>query len=43
MSALTFDKSELGNLEYSLQREMLATDRIGGYMSTAATPAVTTA
>lgn len=34
MSALTFDKSELGNLEYSLQREMLATDRIGGYMST---------
>lgn len=34
MSALTFDKQELGNLEYSLQREMLATDRIGGYMST---------
>ncbi len=34
MSALSFDKSELGNLEYSLQREMLATDRIGGYMST---------
>ena len=34
MSALTFDKNELGNLEYSLQREMLATDRIGGYMST---------
>ncbi len=34
MSALTFDKRELGNLEYSLQREMLATDRIGGYMST---------
>ena len=31
MSALTFDKSELGNLEYSLQREMLSTDRIGGY------------
>ena len=28
MSALTFDKSELGNLEYSLQREMLSTDRI---------------
>ena len=53
MSALTFDKSELGNLEYSLQREMLATDRIGGYMSTvrglrppprpAPPPAVTTA
>ena len=34
MSALTFDKSELGNLESSLQREMLATDRKGGYMST---------
>ena len=34
MSALTFDKSELGNLEYSLQREMLSTDRMGGYMST---------
>ncbi len=34
MSVLTFDKSELGNLEYSLQREMLSTDRIGGYMST---------
>ncbi|MCH5335151.1 MAG: glycogen debranching enzyme family protein [Alistipes sp.] len=34
MSALTFDKSALGNLEYSLQREMLATDRRGGYMST---------
>ncbi len=34
MSALTFDKRELGNLEYSLQREMLSTDRRGGYMST---------
>ncbi len=34
MSALTFDKNELGNLEYSLQREMLASDRIGGYLST---------
>ena len=34
MSALTFDKASLGNLEYSLQREMLSTDRIGGYMST---------
>ena len=33
MSALTFEKSELSNLEYSLQREMLATDRIGGYKS----------
>ena len=28
MSALTFDKSELGNLEYSLQREMLSTDGV---------------
>jgi len=34
MSALTFDKNELGNLEYSLQREFLSTDRRGGYMST---------
>ncbi|MBQ8493703.1 MAG: glycogen debranching enzyme family protein [Alistipes sp.] len=34
MSGLTFDKRELGNLEYSLDREMLATDRRGGYMST---------
>ena len=34
MSALTFDKKELGNLEYSLQREFLSTDRLGGYMST---------
>ncbi len=34
MGTLTFDKKELGNLEYSLQREMLATDRRGGYMST---------
>lgn len=34
MSVLTFDKRKLGNLEYSLQREMLSTDRRGGYMST---------
>ena len=34
MSGLKFDKQELGNLEYSLDREMLATDRRGGYMST---------
>ena len=34
MSGLKFDKRELGNLEYSLNREMLATDRRGGYMST---------
>lgn len=32
--ALSFDKHQLGNLEYSLQREMLATNRAGGYMST---------
>ena len=34
MAVLNFDKSELGNLEYSLQREMLSTNRAGGYMST---------
>jgi predicted glycogen debranching enzyme len=34
MSVLKFDKQSLGNLEYSLKREMLATDRVGGYMST---------
>lgn len=34
MSVLYFDKTKLGNLEYSLQREMLSTDRTGGYMST---------
>ena len=34
MPGLKFDKQELGNLEYSLQREILATDRRGGYMST---------
>lgn len=34
MSVLKFDKQSLGNLEYSLRREMLATDRAGGYMST---------
>ena len=34
MSGLKFDKRELGNLESSLDREMLATDRRGGYMST---------
>lgn len=34
MSVLKFDKKSLGNLEYSLKREMLATDRGGGYMST---------
>lgn len=34
MSVLTFDKNSLGNLEYSLQREMLSTNRAGGYMNT---------
>lgn len=34
MSVLKFDKKSLGNLEYSLQREMLSTNRSGGYMST---------
>lgn len=34
MAAIHFDKTELGNLEYSLNREMLATNRAGGYMST---------
>lgn len=34
MSSLHFDKAELGNLQYSLRREMLATNRAGGYMST---------
>ena len=34
MSGIIFDKSELGNLEYSLQREILSTNRAGGYMST---------
>ena len=34
MAVLKFDKQSLGNLEYSLGREMLATDRAGGYMST---------
>lgn len=34
MSVLKFDKGQLGNLEYSLQREMLSTNRAGGYMST---------
>ena len=34
MAVLTFDKNSLGNLEYSLQREMLSTNRTGGYMST---------
>lgn len=34
MSYLVFDKSELVNLEYSLNREILSTNRAGGYFST---------
>lgn len=34
MAILEFDKKELGNLEYSLSRELISTDRAGGYMST---------
>lgn len=34
MSYLSFNKKELINLEYSLQREVLATNRAGGYAST---------
>lgn len=34
MGAIHFDKTELGNLEYSLKREILSTNRAGGYMST---------
>ena len=31
---LNFEKKELGNLEYSLQREVLCTNRTGGYLNT---------
>ncbi len=34
MDYLTFNKEELVNLEYSLSREILGTNRAGGYMST---------
>ena len=34
MSYLKFDKSELVNLEYSLPREILETNKTGGYMNT---------
>lgn len=34
MSYLSFNKKELTNLEYSLKREVLATNRAGGYAST---------
>ncbi len=34
MVILQFNKQALGNLEYSLQREMLGTNRAGGYMNT---------
>lgn len=35
MAYLKFNKDELVNLEYSLKREVLATNRTGGYMSSA--------
>jgi predicted glycogen debranching enzyme len=34
MKYLLFDKKELVNLEYSLNREILSTNRAGGYLST---------
>lgn len=34
MAYLQFNKHELGNLEYSLSRELLATNRAGGYTNT---------
>lgn len=34
MSYLKFDKAELVNLEYSLVREILATNKTGGYLNT---------
>ncbi|HIZ86490.1 MAG TPA: amylo-alpha-1,6-glucosidase [Candidatus Coprenecus stercoravium] len=34
MSYLKFDKAELVNLEYSLAREVLATNKTGGYLNT---------
>lgn len=37
MSYLKFDKAELVNLEYSLQREILATNKRGGYLNTTIT------
>lgn len=37
MNILKFDKKELGNLQCSLQREFIATNRAGGYMSTTIT------
>lgn len=34
MKYLEFDKNEMVNLEYSLKREILSTNRAGGYLST---------
>lgn len=34
MGYLKFNKEELVNLEYALHREVLATNRAGGYVST---------
>ncbi|MFA6818616.1 MAG: glycogen debranching enzyme N-terminal domain-containing protein, partial [Bacteroidales bacterium] len=37
MAYLQFNKHELGNLEYSLNREILSTNRAGGYLNTTLT------
>ena len=37
MEILKFDKNKLTNLEYSLTREFISTNRAGGYMSTTTT------
>lgn len=37
MAYLQFNKHELGNLEYSLEREILAVNRAGGYVNTTLT------
>ncbi|HPW77839.1 MAG: Amylo-alpha-1,6-glucosidase [Bacteroidetes bacterium ADurb.Bin037] len=37
MAYLQFNKHELGNLEYSLSREILSTNRAGGYLNTTLT------
>ena len=42
MAYLKFNKDELVNLEYSLKREVLATNRAGGYMSSTIIPGSTT-
>ena len=37
MAYLQFKKHELGNLEYALNREILAVNRAGGYLNTTLT------